>query len=139
MNLTVFVDTSAWLALTNKADTFHLEAKKVRNRLLKAKARFFVTDYVIVEIANSLSRMPWRPATIQLINSIHASENIDIVKIDQNIYDEAWKLYSDRKDKEWGLTDCTSFVVMKRYAITEAFTNDHHFKQAGLNILLKEK
>jgi len=51
---------------------------------------------------------------------------------------EAWRLYSDRADKEWSLTDCMSFVVMNRNGISEAFTNDRHFEQAGFNILLKQ-
>jgi len=134
----VFIDTSAWLALLNQSDAFHLKAKSVRDDLLKTKMKFLLTNYVLVEIANSLSRIPWRSSAIQLITSIKASENIKIAEIDREIFDEAWKLYSDRADKEWGLTDCTSFVVMKRNAIKEAFTNDHHFEQAGFNILLKE-
>lgn len=34
-------------------------------------------------------------------------------------------------DKEWSLVDAASFVVMRRLGITEAFTTDHHFEQAG--------
>src|SRR4030067_878712 len=138
MSLSVFVDTSAWIALINKSDVFHLKAKTIRDVLIKDKRQFFVTDYVVVEIANSLSRIPWRSAAIQLINSIYVSENINVVEIDKKIYVEAWKLYSDRADKEWSLTDCMSFVVMNRNGISEAFTNDRHFEQAGFNTLLQE-
>jgi len=139
MNDLVFVDTSAWLALINKSDTFHVKAKNIRDILLRDNIQFIVTDYVIVEVANSLSKIPWRSSAIQLINSIQLSENIRVVEINKEIYNEAWGLYSNRTDKEWGLTDCASFVVMKRYAITVAFTNDHHFEQMGFNILLKEE
>ena len=38
--------------------------------------------------------------------------------------------------KEWGLTDCVSFVVMQEYALTKALTVDHHFEQAGYEITL---
>lgn len=41
-----------------------------------------------------------------------------------------------RLDKGWGLTDCTSFVVMEQEQITEAFTSDQHFEQAGFTKLL---
>ena len=139
MNQIVFVDTSAWLALINKSDVFHVKAKNIRDILLRDNIQFIVTDYVIVEVANSLSKIPWRSSAIQLINSIQLSENIRVVEINKEIYNEAWGLYSKRTDKEWGLTDCASFVVMKRYAITIAFTNDHHFEQMGFNILLKEE
>jgi predicted nucleic acid-binding protein len=53
MSLLVFVDTSAWIALINKSDVFHLKAKTIRDVLIKDKRQFFVTDYVVVEIANS--------------------------------------------------------------------------------------
>jgi hypothetical protein len=39
-------------------------------------------------------------------------------------------------DKEWGLTDCISFVVMKERKLTDALTTDHHFEQAGFKSLL---
>jgi len=45
--------------------------------------------------------------------------------------------YQERMDKEWGLTDCISFVVMKERKITEAFTSDRHFEQAGFTNLLQ--
>ncbi|HMC28406.1 MAG TPA: hypothetical protein VKM56_11500 [Verrucomicrobiae bacterium] len=47
------------------------------------------------------------------------------------------ELCSARKDKEWSLTDCISFVVMQRERVTDALTADHHFEQAGFKILLK--
>jgi uncharacterized protein len=40
-------------------------------------------------------------------------------------------------DKEWSLTDCASFVIMKRRRIDEALTDDHHFMQNGCKALLK--
>jgi uncharacterized protein len=46
--------------------------------------------------------------------------------------------FSTRPDKEWSLTDCISFVVMNERGIGDALTNDHHFEQAGFQILLKD-
>lgn len=137
MNPLVFIDTSAWLALINEADRDHMKAKRIRDKLLAGKKRFFLTDYIIIEIANSLCKVRWRPCAVKLITSIQQTEYIEIIKINKDIYEEAWNLYSDRTDKEWSLTDCTSFVVMKKYGIRDAFTNDHHFEQSEFNILIK--
>ena len=41
-------------------------------------------------------------------------------------------------DKEWGITDCISFVVMQDLGLVEALTTDEHFKQAGFRSLLIE-
>lgn len=138
MKQTVFVDTSAWLALINEADMDHVKAKTIRDKLLRSKKRFFVTNYIIVEIANSLCKTRWRSYAVKLINSIHETESIEVVELDKEISEEAWNMYSTRTDKEWSLTDCASFVVMKRYGIQDAFTNDHHFEQAGFDVLLKK-
>jgi uncharacterized protein len=50
---------------------------------------------------------------------------------------DAFKLYQDRPDKDWSLTDCSSFLIMRRYGIDSALTHDKHFKQAGFSALLK--
>jgi predicted nucleic acid-binding protein len=41
----------------------------------------------------------------------------------------AGKLYSNRLDKDWGMIDCISFVIMQERNLTEALTCDHHFEQ----------
>jgi len=137
MKRKVFVDTSAWLALVNKSDAAHQKARKVRDALLKDHIQFIVTNYVMVEIANALCRVPHRETAVKLINFIEMTENIQIVEIDKEIYKEAWRVYSTYMDKDWSLTDCTSFEVMKERRITEAFTTDKHFEQAGFDILMK--
>ncbi len=45
--------------------------------------------------------------------------------------------YESRPDKDWSLTDCTSFIVMNEFNISNALTGDHHFEQAGFRALLK--
>ena len=44
-----------------------------------------------------------------------------------------------RMDKGWGLTDCTSFIVMQHYDVIDALTTDEHFQQAGFRALLLEE
>ena len=48
------------------------------------------------------------------------------------------QLYRERPDKEWGLTDCISFVVMQERGISAALTADEHFQQAGFRALMRE-
>jgi uncharacterized protein len=46
------------------------------------------------------------------------------------------ELFRNRPDKEWGLVDCISFVVMTEKGIAQALTADQHFNQAGFKALL---
>jgi len=39
--------------------------------------------------------------------------------------------------KQWGITDCISFVVMQQHGISEALTADHHFQHADFQTLLR--
>ena len=55
------------------------------------------------------------------------------------IYQDGYDLFAARPDKDWSLTDCISFVVMKDRGITEALTGAHHFEQAGFVALLRSE
>ncbi|MCL4492928.1 MAG: PIN domain-containing protein [Nitrospirae bacterium] len=81
----------------------------------------------------------WRSHAVKLVDSIRATDSIEVVEIDKEILDAAWDMYSTRTDKEWSLSDCVSFVVMKKHSIRDAFTNDRHFEQAGFDVLVKRK
>lgn len=137
MRNAVFVDTVAWLALVNKSEDLHEAARSVRDQLVQQKAKLVTTDYVLVEIANSLARLPLRSVARKLMDFVRASESVEIVAITPEIFEKAYQLYCSHDDKEWGLTDCTSFVVMRDLKISRAFTADKHFEQAGFTVLLK--
>jgi predicted nucleic acid-binding protein len=47
-------------------------------------------------------------------------------------------IYCQRNDKNWGIVDCISFIVMEERRITEALTTDIHFQQAGFRALLRD-
>ena len=59
-----------------------------------------------------------------------------LVPATSELIERGRKLYRDRLDKNWPLTDCISFVVMQDHQLTEALTADRHFQQAGFNALL---
>jgi len=63
---------------------------------------------------------------------------VQIVAAGQELLLEGWRLYEQRSDKDWGLTDCISFVVMAHAQINEAFTSDQHFEQAGFVRLMSQ-
>ncbi|MEQ8190389.1 MAG: PIN domain-containing protein [Candidatus Eremiobacterota bacterium] len=71
-----------------------------------------------------------------VIDSMEADPNITIVPVTEDLYNNALRFYKTRTDKEWGITDCISFVVMEEYGLTEALTADKHFHQAGFKALL---
>ena len=85
-----------------------------------------------------MAKLRYRAAAIELLDSLEEDANVEIIPLSEELYDRAMELYRDRRDKEWGITDCISFVVMQDHALTEALTTDEHFKQAGFRALLLE-
>ena len=67
---------------------------------------------------------------------IRSSPKAELVRVSEPLFDRALDLYTRRSDKDWGLIDCASFVVMDDKGISQAFTNDRHFEQAGFTNLL---
>lgn len=57
--------------------------------------------------------------------------NVKLINESDALYRRGLELFAGRSDKEWSLTDCISFVVMKDEELREALTGDHHFTQAG--------
>lgn len=136
MDETVFLDTVAILALVNKSDELHSRTVRANQDLLKAGIGFITTDYVLAEVANSLCRIRYRHLAVQCIENIRRSARCTILYVSPELFENGWQLYQERLDKEWGLTDCISFVVMRGGKLTRAFTSDHHFEQAGFLCLL---
>ncbi|MEK7727764.1 MAG: VapC toxin family PIN domain ribonuclease, partial [candidate division KSB1 bacterium] len=78
-----------------------------------------------------------RKDIIAFISGLKASPFVEVIHIDPRLDEKAWQLFSKRRDKDWSLVDCASFVVMQERSMTEAMTTDHHFEQAGFICLLK--
>ncbi len=91
-----------------------------------------------MEIGNALSKQRYRPAAVELLLSLENDPKVEIVPVSGDLYAQAFKLFSERTDKEWGLVDCVSFVVMRERGITDALTSDDHFRQAGFNALMRK-
>ena len=73
---------------------------------------------------------------VATLNRLRGSPETEIVPVDSSLLERAIALYSTRPDKEWGLTDCISFVVMQERELTQVLTTDRHFKQAGFHNVL---
>jgi predicted nucleic acid-binding protein len=54
---------------------------------------------------------------------------------DEKLFNEGWEYFRRHKDKDYSLTDCISFVVMKTLGMETAFAFDRHFVQAGFQKL----
>ena len=127
----VFVDTAAWIALLDESDALHQKATEVLDRLSEKKSRLVTTEFVLLELGDGFSAIDKRKNGLKFIAELRGIEILRIVPATQELLLQGWELYLKRLDKNWQVTDCISFAVMKDNGITIAFTSDRHFEQAG--------
>jgi len=132
-----FLDTAYVLALLNPRDAHHKRAKELLPQFRTAH-EVWVTEAVLTEVGNALARTN-RSAAVTFINSCYVTANVNVISVDGLLFRRAVEFYYAHQDKEWGLTDCISFVVMQDHGLVEAFTTDGHFHQAGFRALLRER
>ena len=138
MKSEVFLDSVYAIALSAASDEHHHRALDLAKRLKAAGTRFVTTHAILLEIGNTLAKARYRRAAVALLRSLIADPFVEIVALTPELFSRAFRLYADRMDKQWGLTDCVSFVVMRNRGITEALTADEHFRQAGFVALRAE-
>lgn len=109
----VFVDTAAWVALLNTRDELHQTAQRQMQELQRQSTSLITTDFVLLELANMFSALPWRQQVIRFLDGLRRMPNLHIVSADSVLLSQGWNLFRNRADKEWSLTDCTSIFVMQ--------------------------
>lgn len=130
----VFADTFFYLALLSRDSTARAKAQQVSSDV---RVRTVTTAFVLMEVANALSAAAHRGFYLSLSRRLTSSPDVAVIGASHDLFERGQALYSSRLDKDWSLTDCTSFVVMQDRGITHALTGDHHFEQAGFQALLK--
>ncbi len=135
----VFLDTAYAIALSVESDEDHERAEELADQLEAQATQLVTTRAVLLEIGNALSKKRYRKAALELLDALEQDPLVEIVPLSEELYKQALELFRSRPDKEWGLVDCVSFVVMQERGLTEALTIDEHFKQAGFRPLLRDE
>jgi predicted nucleic acid-binding protein len=86
----------------------------------------------------AISKQKYCSKSIKLLSSLENDKTVTIIPLSETLYQKAFQLYCQRNDKNWGIVDYISFIVMEEHKITEALTTDIHFQQAGFRALLRD-
>ena len=101
------------------------------------QARLLLRLSFLAEFANFLAESKARSQVAPFLEELRRDSRFEIVIVDGVLFWDGVEFYNDRADKEWGLIDCISFMLMDRRSIRDALSADHHFAQVGFRILLK--
>jgi uncharacterized protein len=131
----VFVDTSAFVALRNESEAEHERARAALSALLAEGATLYTSNYVFAETYTALMVRVGREEAIRWGSRFRAGGAIDLVRLDEEVEEQAWEILERHGDKRWSYVDATSFALIERGSSSEAFAFDAHFAQRGLRVM----
>lgn len=134
----LFLDKAYIYALTNPRDQWQSRARHWQARIIADNRRLLTTEFILAEIADGLSAVKFRVEAAHIIHALTGNPLVEVAAASSDLFRQGLELYENRADKDWGLTDCISFVVMTERGLTDALTTDEHFQQAGFRALLLE-
>jgi predicted nucleic acid-binding protein len=127
--VSVFVDTSALLAVLDADEDRHRDAARLWQGLVTADAPLLVTNYVVVETFAVVARRLGLDAVRTLANALLPLLEIEWVTAEVHTAAVAALLVANRRGLS--LVDCVSFETMRRRGLSRAFAFDQHFEEQG--------
>jgi len=138
MSREVFVDTSAWIAVSDLRDKYHSAARAEYNRLISEHHTLVTTNLVIAETHIIIRRTGGHAQAMRLLRSLRGSPRLQKVWSEAGLESRAEEILERHSDQDFSFADAVSFVVMRERGIEEAFTFDNHFASLGFQMLPAE-
>ena len=127
--MSIFIDTSGFIAALDRDDMRHSEAVKTWMDILTSEEDLITTNYVLVETCALVQNRLGMTAV-----KVFQEDIIPVLRIewiDKALHNTAMGIMRAAVRKKLSLVDCVSFETMRLLGITTAFTLDKHFKEQG--------
>jgi len=131
--VSVYVDTSAFLAVLNADDRFHARARRRWQRLIEAGLSLICNNYVLVETIAVLQNRLGMEAVIAFQNDVEPI--LTILWVNEEQHRRAVSALLAAQQQRLSLVDCASFESMRQAGLRQAFAFDRHFKEQGFEVL----
>jgi predicted nucleic acid-binding protein len=129
----IFADTSAMYALLDANDPNHPAARRTFESFQAADARLMTHAYVVVEVVALVQRRLGLDIVRRLADDLLPI--IEVLPVDAGLHAEAMASLLASGRRGVSLVDHTSFLVMRRRGITQAFAFDADFAHAGFQVV----
>lgn len=130
--MSVFVDTSALYAVLDRDDANHAAASEAFDALLD-QATLVTHSYVVVEATALVQRRLGMEAVRALADD--ALPAIELIFVDESLHRAASAALLASGERGISLVDWTSFELMRRRGLTDAFAFDDDFAREGFRLV----
>ena len=127
----IFLDTSTIYALADANDLHHSEASEMFALAFSNNEDILLHNYVLIESTALLQRRLGLDVALRFLDQMIS---IQTHWIDNEDHAQDVTLLRERDNRGLSLVDCASFVVMRRYGISQAMAFDVDFEHEGFTI-----
>lgn len=131
----LFIDTWGWLALRDRREDLHEDAKNVYQKYRKKGANLYTSDYILDETFTLLFKRLSKGLAHDSIERIHKTIETSLVTLEwvnRKEFNHAKRLRAKFQDKpNISFTDLTSMAIMEEKSIKKILTADDHFTHVG--------
>lgn len=131
----IFTDTSFLVSFYNRSDKNHKNSRNIAKALEGESILWVISDYIFDEFLTVLMVRMNKRFAAKVGAMILDDPNISLVKIDEEVFRQSWHVFCKNEERAWSFTDSTSYILIKKLAITEAVSFDKHFGEFGIKIL----
>ena len=131
--MTVFVDTSALLAVLDADELRHSEAAAIWQRLLAEDVSLLSSNYVLVETFALVQRRLGMEAVRTVERDM--APLFHLHWLDGELHRTAVTAWLAASRRSLSLVDCTSFEIMRLRRVRQAFAFDGHFDEQSFEVL----
>ncbi len=135
--MTVFIDTSFFLAYLNWEDINNAAAKAAFERAITHNVFFVTTNYVLVEsfalIQNRLGVKALRDFQETMVPVL------SVEFVDQNAHNAGVSAVLTASRRGLSLVDCVSFEIMRTLGVVDVLAFDRHFEEQGFAQFVEEE
>jgi predicted nucleic acid-binding protein len=131
--MSVFVDTSAFLALLDVHEQNHDHAQRIWIQLVEQGTPIFCTNYVLSETAALVQNR----LGMNQLRVFH--ENVfpflNVIWVDEALHDAGMTAVLTANRRQLSLVDCVSFAAIHQSILDSVFAFDNHFTEQGFDVL----
>ena len=131
--MSVFVDTSAFLAILDTDDEEHAAAKRIWEHLIATHQAMVCSSYILAETVALVQRRLGVEAVRTFQHDIYPL--LHIKWVDEPIHRAGMAAVIAASRRKLSLVDCVSFDVMRRSGLHQVFGFDPHFEEQGFEAL----
>lgn len=134
--MNVFVDSSGFIGLLVEKDKFHKEATEFLAKSKQEGLSFITSNFILCEVYDYLRGMVGKDIAVSFYKFLASDlKGIKLTRVFTHDEKLAWKYFVELPGRGTSFTDCTSFAVMKRLGLKDAFTFDQGFRKAGFKMV----